>query len=103
MSDLVPEGGNLARDPRRPWEAPILSVLNFRATAGTQQAGADNPQVASFTQGTSNPSGPPGPPADFPAKSNLACDGAFPSATGNFNFFGASKGGLGVDVSLCTP
>jgi hypothetical protein len=38
----------------RPWEAPVLSVLMFRETAGTQQAGADNPEVASFTPNNAN-------------------------------------------------
>jgi hypothetical protein len=40
----------------RKWEAPVLSVLAIGATEGTQQAGADDPSVASFTLGNTAPS-----------------------------------------------
>ena len=49
MSDF-----HLGRDEapaRRAWEAPALSVLMFRETAGSQEAGQDNAEVASFTPG----------------------------------------------------
>lgn len=67
---------------RRQWEAPALSVLTFNRTAGTQQAGADDPFVASFTPGTPGGTGPiatktgtffdtfgPSPGAPFPSLS----------------------------------
>jgi hypothetical protein len=50
---------------RRPWEAPVLSVLMFRETAGSLQAGADNPEVASFTPGGFTKDGP-APDTNFP-------------------------------------
>ena len=52
---------------RRHWEAPALTVLMFRHTAGTQQAGADNPQVASYTPGTGKLS--VGPDGTYPGGS----------------------------------
>jgi hypothetical protein len=100
MSDLVPTRGDLLRGGRRPWEAPLLSVLSFRATAGTQQAGADNPQVASFTPGSSSSPNPP--ESIIPQKGSLACDGGFPSPVGNApGFSGTGKGGVLADINLC--
>jgi hypothetical protein len=97
MSDLVLTRGDLVRGGRRPWEAPLLSVLSFRATAGTQQAGADNPQVASFTPGS--PSSPS--PSDLPPglnKGSAVCDNGF-AGIGNGVRLGG-KGGVQADLSL---
>ena len=43
-------GGSSEGQPavRRAWEAPALTVLSFRHTAGNQQPGQDDPQNASF-------------------------------------------------------
>jgi hypothetical protein len=41
---------------KRAWQGPALFILPFRQTAGTQQSGADNPQVASFGNPTPLPS-----------------------------------------------
>jgi hypothetical protein len=100
MSDLVLTRGDLVRGGRRPWEAPLLSVLSFRATAGTQQAGADNPQVASFTPGS--PSSPS--PLDLPPglnKGSATCDSGF-AGVGN-GIKSPGKGGVSFDLqNVCT-
>jgi hypothetical protein len=96
MSELVPTRGDLVRGGRRPWEAPLLSVLSFRATAGTQQAGADNPQVASFTPGTP---GSPSSPSEIPPflnKGSATCDSGF-AGPGN-GIKTQSKGGVSIDL-----
>ena len=95
MSDLVPGSGDVTRVARRPWEAPLLSVLSFRATAGTQQAGADNPQVASFTPGT--PGSPSSPSDVIPptTKGSATCDSGV-LGIGN-GIKSSSKGGINSD------
>jgi hypothetical protein len=98
MSNL--EHGAAGRVVRRPWEVPVLSVLVFRATAGTQQAGADNPEVASFTPGTPGTPGGPGGGGIVPPglKGSATCDGPIPAADGTS--FISSKGGVAFD-SFC--
>jgi hypothetical protein len=60
MSDLRLLRADEGPAERRPWEAPVLSVLLFRNTAGSLEAGADNAEVASFTPGGFTKQGPVG-------------------------------------------
>jgi hypothetical protein len=51
---------------KRRWEAPVLTVLNFDRTAGTQEKGSDDPTVASFGGAPlpPDPKAGPGPDAN---------------------------------------
>jgi hypothetical protein len=47
MQDGVDAGRALGAG-RLPWEAPVLSVLRFARTAGTESPGSDGPGIASL-------------------------------------------------------
>jgi hypothetical protein len=101
MSDLVPTRDNLVGGGRRPLESPLLSVLSFRATAGTQEAGADNPQVASFNPSTPITPTPPGIPSlpGIIPKGTAFCDGPSPGPGAGPT---GGKGGVASDfASFC--
>src|SRR5580704_498679 len=71
--------------PRRPWQAPVLSVLVFRATAagGGTSTDAEGGAPLSPPPPPPPPSPPPPPP---PTKGNFFCEGAtFVGAGGTSN------------------
>jgi hypothetical protein len=80
--------------PQRPWQAPVLSVLVFRATANGSSPGTDT-QFPDMIPTASPPAAPPPPPPPPNAKGNFACDGTVQTGAGTTATFvtNASKSG----------